>query len=137
MKLKKVGLLLMAGAMLAPLATAMPVSASTKRIPKTYRGKWVSKPVYTYQRKHTKKNMAMPKFQLKITSKTVQYQAKGYLPKGYNHKVYKLKVKKVYKHLVDLKGKGPYGKVNFLTKHGKKLDWSYQYGGEIWFKKLK
>jgi len=137
MKVKKLGTLLMVVTMMAPLAVTIPANASTKRIPKTYRGTWISKPVYTYQMKHVRKNMAIPKLQLKVTSKMVKYQFKGYLPKDYDHKVHKLSIKKVNKHSVYLKGEGPFGSVNILAKLGKKLILAYDHGGDSRMTKVK
>ncbi|MFC6181028.1 hypothetical protein [Lactiplantibacillus daowaiensis] len=130
MKLKKLGLSVATVALLMPVAT-LPAQAKSVTIAKSLRGTWISKPVYTYQMKHTKKNMAIPKMKMVIKSKTAKWQFQGYLPKGYNHKAHTLTVSELSGDMYVLKGTGPFGKYNYLAKVGKTVHYAYQHGGEI------
>lgn len=114
--------------------TGSTVNAATT-ISKRYEGLWLSKPTYTYQMKHIKKNMAIPALKLAVHSHFVKWQFVGTLPtqpgSHYDRKVHKLYPEKADKQMVTLKGKGPFGTVNLLVRIGSKLQLGYQNGGEF------
>lgn len=112
----------------------IPTDASTT-IPSNYRGMWQSTPTYMYQRKHIKRNMAIPKLKVSVHPHYVKWQFVGYLPTApgihYNNKVYKLSPSAKDRLSITLKGHGPFGNVNILARVGHNLHWAYQNGGEF------
>ncbi|MTV82656.1 hypothetical protein [Secundilactobacillus folii] len=111
-------------------------------IPKSYRGYWYEKPQYTWQERHTRKNMAIPAIKLAVHSKYVSWRYTGYLPKApgvkYSHKLYRMHLIKYDRkgHQADLGGRGPFRSYNILTKSHGRLYLGYQ-GGQFTLKKLK
>lgn len=104
------------------------VQASSITIPKKMRGTWKSKPEYSFESKHIKKNMAVPAMKMKVSAKKVKWHFIGYVPKGYNHQSHTIKLVSLQNGQVILKGHGPYRDDNYLRMNGKGLILDYHGG---------
>ncbi|MFC6274344.1 hypothetical protein ACFQET_02315 [Levilactobacillus tangyuanensis] len=138
MKFRKILLSLMVLGLILPLFTVS-ASASSKTIPKNLRGTWVSKPQYN-SKHHSKKTMWMPKFKVRVYKKSVKWQMQGYLttdPSGYDHKVHTIKSIKSSHGMTQLTGHTLFTHWNFLSRHGKKLNYGWQNGGDLFMTRAK
>lgn len=111
------------------------VQASSLTIPKKMRGTWKSKPIYAFETKHIKKNMAVPAMKMKVTAKKVRWHFIGYVPAPYNRKKHTIKLVSKQNGQPVLKGHGPFRDDNYLQMSGKKLILSY-HGGFNQFTKV-
>ena len=114
---------------------------NTTTFPKKMRGTWKSKPIYTFEEKHTNKNMAVAAIKMKVSSRKAKWHFIGHLPSQdgvkYDHKTHTLRLASISKNgLITLKGHGPFRDINYLRKSGKKLILDYN-GGFNTFKRIK
>lgn len=135
MKLQQLAAVLLTVVTLGPVMTVPANAAST--IPKKYRGTWVSKVSYIPGKRHTKKNISIPKMKIIVYRKTAKWHFVGTLTREYDHKVHTFTSPMVGKDNVQLKGHGPFGSVNLLARQGSKLDYAYQMGGSIKLSRVK
>lgn len=123
------------------VADIQTVQATSFKIPKKCRGTWKSKPIYTFEEKHTNKNMAVAAIKMKVSSRKAKWHFIGHLPSQdgvkYDHKTHTLRLASISKNgLITLKGHGPFRDINYLRKSGKKLILDYN-GGFNTFKRIK
>jgi len=138
MKFRKILLSLMVLDLVLPLFTVS-ANASSKKIPKNLRGTWVSKAQYN-SKHHSKKTLWLPKMRVRVYNKTVKWQFKGTLPTDgghYDHKVYTIKTIKSSHGLTQLTGHTIFTHWNFLSRHGKELDYGWQNGGDLFMTRAK
>jgi len=105
--------------------------AKIKRFPKSWRGTWYAKPLYTYQMKHIRKNMAEPRMKLVIRAKTIKWNWYGYLPHNYDNRAYVMRIKPGKGVVPGLKGHGPHYGRTFLAKTSKHhMIFFYEHGNQ-------